>query len=79
MWLVFVYMGSNTVLNLLNVYWFGKMFLALGKRFEKRNPVLTTENLGLNMWWAKIKESENYACAWLVGFADLQYKWDCLG
>ncbi|TVY75981.1 putative TLC domain-containing protein [Lachnellula suecica] len=33
-WLVFVYLGSNTILNFLNLYWFAKMVQALMKRFQ---------------------------------------------
>jgi hypothetical protein len=33
-WLVFVYLGSNTILSFLNVYWFAKMIQALRKRFQ---------------------------------------------
>jgi hypothetical protein len=33
-WLVIVYLGSNTVLNILNIYWFSKMVQAVIKRFE---------------------------------------------
>ena len=33
-WLVFAYLGSNTVLNFLNVYWFAKMIQALRRRFQ---------------------------------------------
>ncbi len=34
MWLVVLYLGSNTLLNFLNIYWFGKMIQALKKRFD---------------------------------------------
>ncbi|KAG9240116.1 TLC domain-containing protein, partial [Calycina marina] len=40
-WLVIAYLGSNTVLNFLNVYWFAKMIQALMKRF--RSPNLTSK------------------------------------
>ena len=33
LWLACTYLGSNTVLGLLNFYWFGKMVEALRKRF----------------------------------------------
>jgi hypothetical protein len=36
MWLVVLYLGSNTVLNFLNVYWFGKMVRTVRKRFSPR-------------------------------------------
>ncbi|CZT07730.1 uncharacterized protein RCO7_11221 [Rhynchosporium graminicola] len=42
-WLVVVYLGSNTVLNFLNVYWFAKMVQALMKRFRLPN---STPKLG---------------------------------
>ena len=35
-WLVVVYLGSNTILNLLNVYWFGKMVQTVRKRFQSK-------------------------------------------
>ena len=34
MWLIYVYLGSNTILNVLNMYWFAKMIQALRKRFQ---------------------------------------------
>jgi len=43
MWLVFAYLGSNTILNVLNMYWFAKMVQALRKRFQPRNPALKKE------------------------------------
>lgn len=33
-WLACTYLGSNTVLNTLNFYWFGKMIEAVKKRFQ---------------------------------------------
>ncbi|OCL08058.1 DUF887-domain-containing protein [Glonium stellatum] len=36
-WLVIVYLGSNTVLSVLNFYWFGRMIKAILKRFNKSN------------------------------------------
>jgi hypothetical protein len=39
MWLVFLYLGGNTMLNLLNMYWFTKMLQALGKRFPTSKPI----------------------------------------
>ncbi|MCJ1473825.1 hypothetical protein MMC13_002477 [Lambiella insularis] len=33
LWLVFTYLGSNTVLVVLNYYWFGKMIGSVRKRF----------------------------------------------
>jgi len=33
-WLTFVYLGSNTLLMLLNFYWFWKMIGAVSKRFS---------------------------------------------
>lgn len=32
-WLTFVYLGSNTLLTLLNVYWFWMMIASVRKRF----------------------------------------------
>jgi TLC domain len=42
MWLACIYLGSNTVLNILNIYWFGKMIQAVRKRFQPPNekPIL---------------------------------------
>ena len=37
MWLVYAYLGSNTILNFLNVYWFMKMIQAIRKRFRHSN------------------------------------------
>lgn len=34
LYLAFLYLGSNLVLNTLNFYWFGKMIETLRKRFE---------------------------------------------
>lgn len=34
MWLVILYLGSNTLLNFLNIYWFSKMITAMRKRFD---------------------------------------------
>jgi hypothetical protein len=36
-WLIYAYLGSNTILNVLNMYWFGKMIQALRKRFQPPN------------------------------------------
>ncbi|MCJ1404237.1 hypothetical protein MMC11_007462 [Xylographa trunciseda] len=33
-WLVITYIGSNTILVVLNFYWFGKMVTAVSKRFK---------------------------------------------
>lgn len=33
LWLALVYLGSNTILNCLNYYWFGRMIDAVRKRF----------------------------------------------
>jgi len=33
-WLVFLYLGSNTLLNFLNIYWFGKMIQVVRSRFR---------------------------------------------
>jgi hypothetical protein len=33
-WLVFLYLGSNTLLNFLNIYWFGKMIQTVRSRFQ---------------------------------------------
>jgi hypothetical protein len=38
MWLVFTYLGSNTILNFLNMYWFANMVQALRKRFQPQSP-----------------------------------------
>lgn len=35
-WLAITYLSSNTVLNSLNFYWFGKMIETVRKRFEKK-------------------------------------------
>lgn len=35
-WLAVTYLSSNTVLNSLNFYWFGKMIETVRKRFEKK-------------------------------------------
>jgi hypothetical protein len=43
MWLVFAYLGSNTILNVLNMYWFAKMIQALRKRFQPPNFVKQKE------------------------------------
>jgi hypothetical protein len=42
-WLACIYLGSNTVLNILNIYWFGKMVQAVRKRFQPPNEKLTLE------------------------------------
>ncbi|KAL2068829.1 hypothetical protein VTL71DRAFT_15167 [Oculimacula yallundae] len=34
LWLVFVYLGSNTLLSFLNMYWFSKMVETMRKRFQ---------------------------------------------
>jgi len=34
MWLVFLYLGSNTLLNILNVYWFSTMVQTTRKRLD---------------------------------------------
>ncbi|CAG8959937.1 hypothetical protein HYFRA_00012654 [Hymenoscyphus fraxineus] len=33
-WLAFIYCGCNTVLSMLNIYWFGKMVQAVARRFS---------------------------------------------
>ena len=33
LWLALTYLGSNTILNCLNYYWFGRMIDAVRKRF----------------------------------------------
>jgi len=33
-WLAFIYMGSNIILNTLNFFWFGKMIETVRKRFQ---------------------------------------------
>jgi len=40
MWLVFVYLGSNTLLNFLNIYWFGKMVQTVMSRFQPKDDKL---------------------------------------
>ena len=40
MWLVFVFLGSNTLLNFLNFYWFGKMLHKVRSRFEPSDKKL---------------------------------------
>ena len=37
-WLVAVYLGSNTLLAVLNFYWFGLMLQAIAKRFPRAKP-----------------------------------------
>ena len=39
MWLVFTYLGINTILNFLNLYWFAKMIQALRKRFQPPDSI----------------------------------------
>lgn len=34
LWLALLYLGSNTVLSVLNFYWFNKMIAAVRKRFQ---------------------------------------------
>ena len=34
-WLAVAYVVSNTVLNVLNFYWFGRMVTTIKKRFDK--------------------------------------------
>lgn len=34
-WLAVMYLGSNLLLNTLNVYWFGKMVETISKRFTE--------------------------------------------
>jgi hypothetical protein len=38
-WLVFLYLGSNTILNFLNIYWFGKMIETVQSRFQSKDQV----------------------------------------
>jgi len=45
MWLVIVYLGSNTILNFLNMYWFTKMIQALRKRFQPPNSIPKRERI----------------------------------
>jgi hypothetical protein len=33
-WLIILYLGSNTVLNFLNLYWFSKMIRTVRNRFK---------------------------------------------
>jgi len=40
-WLVIVYLLGNTVLSLLNIYWFGKMITAVRKRFQSPGEIET--------------------------------------
>jgi hypothetical protein len=42
-WLAIAYLGSNTVLNFLNVYWFAKMIQAMMKRFRSPNSTPKVE------------------------------------
>ncbi|KAG0647918.1 putative TLC domain-containing [Hyphodiscus hymeniophilus] len=42
-WLLFAYLGSNTILNFLNMYWFAKMIQALRKRFQASTPAPKNE------------------------------------
>lgn len=34
MWLAILYLGSNTILNFLNIYWFSKMIQTVRSRFQ---------------------------------------------
>ena len=34
-WLAMSYLGANTVLSVLNFYWFGRMIQVLKSRFDK--------------------------------------------
>ncbi|KAI7213474.1 DUF887-domain-containing protein [Hortaea werneckii] len=43
LWLAAVYLASNLVLNLLNLYWFSKMIQTIRKRFD---PPLGTKGVG---------------------------------
>lgn len=43
LWLVITYLASNVVLNLLNLYWFGKMIETIRKRFD---PPWGTKDVG---------------------------------
>lgn len=38
-WLVILYLGSNTMLNFLNIYWFWLMVKAMRKRFQSPKDV----------------------------------------
>ncbi|MCJ1360482.1 MAG: hypothetical protein MMC33_010487 [Icmadophila ericetorum] len=38
MWLIVAYVGSNTMLMVLNFYWFSRMIQAVTKRFVKKKP-----------------------------------------
>jgi hypothetical protein len=45
MWLVFVYLGSNTLLNFLNFYWFGKMVQTVRSWFQPKDEKLEDKKL----------------------------------
>lgn len=36
-WLIIIYLGSNTLLTFLNIYWFGQMLKAVKKRFPSKS------------------------------------------
>lgn len=38
-WLVFIYLGSNSILNFLNIYWFGKLIETVKSRFQPKDQV----------------------------------------
>jgi hypothetical protein len=44
-WLVFLYLGSNTLLNFLNIYWFGKMIRTVRSRFQPKDEKLEGKKL----------------------------------
>ncbi|RPA98440.1 DUF887-domain-containing protein [Choiromyces venosus 120613-1] len=39
LWLIMAYLGSNSILNLLNYYWFSRMIQTVTARFTKDKPV----------------------------------------
>jgi hypothetical protein len=49
MWLVYAYLGSNTILNFLNIYWFAKMIQALRKRFQHSNVIIKERSPGVDV------------------------------
>lgn len=54
-WLAIAYLGSNTVLNFLNVYWCAKMIQALPKRFWPPNSTPKMRREALRRTWDVIQ------------------------
>lgn len=43
MWLAWGYLATNTMLTLLNFYWFKQMIAAVSKRFSKKRDIIRVE------------------------------------